>query len=283
MVYEVRGFPEERLVRRPGSRALNDQSVGRRAMELHCMRAADRIVTLAETMRQHMVGRGIDGGKIRIVPNGVDPEAMQPLPRDPLLAAQLGIRDGETVLGYVSTFHGYEGIQYIVRATAELIRRGKRAKALLVGDGRERPYLERTARELGIEDAVLFTGRVPHDQVLAYYALIDLFVVPRRAEATSELVTPLKPYEALAVKRPVIVSDVGALREIIRDGFNGRTFTPEDPMALADVAEQLIDDPAAREALAAAGYEWVTTERTWASNGARYRAIYEELGAAAPS
>ena len=283
VVYEVRGFPEERLVRRPGSRALNDQSVGRRAMELRCMEAADRIVTLAETMKRHMTRRGIAEEKIRIVPNGVDPEVLQPVPRDLLLAARLGIGDGDTVLGYVSTFHGYEGIQYIVRATAELIRRGKRARALLVGDGRERPYLERLARELGVEDAVIFTGRVPHAEVLSYYALIDLFVVPRRAEATSELVTPLKPFEALAVKRAVIVSDVGALREIIRDGETGRVFPPEDHVALADVAEQLIDDPASREALATAGYEWVIRERTWTSNGARYRALYEELGAAAPS
>ena len=113
VVYEVRGFPEERRVRRPGSRARKEQGAGRRAIELECMLAADRIVTLAEIMKAHMMSRGVPGEKIRIVPNGVDPEALQPAPRDEALAARLGIRDGETVLGYVSTFHGYEGIQFI--------------------------------------------------------------------------------------------------------------------------------------------------------------------------
>ena len=278
VVYEVRGFPEERLVRREGSRAFSDQSVGRRAMELECMISADRIVTLAEVMKRHIISRGVAAEKIHIMPNGVDPVALQPVPRDAGLARRLGFEDGETVLGYVSTFHGYEGIQFIVRATAELIRRGHRARALLVGDGRERPALEALAEQLGVADAVVFAGRVPHDEVLAYYGLIDLFICARRAEATSELVTPLKPFEAMAVECPVIVSDVGALREIVRDGETGRRFRPEDPIHLADIAETLIEDPSQRRRLAAAGREWVTTERTWDANGGRYRALYEELG-----
>ena len=279
VVYEVRGFPEERRVRRPGSRARADQGAGRRALELACMAAADRIVTLAEVMKTHMVSRGIDGGKIRVVPNGVDPEALHPEPRDDALAAELGVEDAETVLGYVSTFHGYEGIQYLVRATAELIRRGRGARALLVGDGRERPALEALAQELGIAHAVVFTGRVPHGDVLAYYALLDMFVLARRAEETSELVTPLKPFEAMAAERAVIVADLPALREIVIDGETGRTFRPEDPVHLADVAEELIDDPAERQRLAAAGRAWVASERTWAANAARYRELYAELGA----
>ncbi len=280
VVYEVRGFPEERQVRRGGSRACSDQGVGRRAMELGCMHAADRIVTLAEVMKRHIVSRGVPAEKIHIVPNGVDLDALRPVPRDRALAARLGIEDDETVLGYVSTFHGYEGIQFIVRAVAELIGRGRRVRALLVGDGREREPLERLAAELGIGGAVVFTGRVPHDEVLRYYSLIDLFVVPRRAEATSELVTPLKPYEAMAAERPVIVSDVAALREMIRDGETGRRFRPEDHVHLADVADELIADPAARRRLAVAGREWVTAERAWSRVGAGYRTLYEELGAA---
>ena len=101
-------------------------------------------------------------------------------------------------------------------------------KALLVGEAAS-GLPGAAARELGVEDAVIFTGRVPHDQVLSYYGLIDLFVVPRRAEATSELVTPLKPFEAIAVARTVIVSDVGALREIVHDRVTARIFRPRMP------------------------------------------------------
>ena len=278
VVYEVRGFPEERLVRRPGSRVLKDQSVGKRALELQCMLGADRIVTLAEVMRDHMVGNGVPAEKIHLVPNGVDTEKLSPVHRDGALAARIGLREGEIVLGYVSTFHSYEGIQYIIEATAELIARGHPARALLVGDGRDRAVLERRARELGVAGEVIFTGRVPHAEVLGYYGLIDLFIVPRRAEATSELVTPLKPFEAMAVQRPVIVSDVAALREIVRDGVTGRSFRPEDSLHLADVAEELITHPEERVRLARAGREWVAAERTWSANGGRYHALYADLG-----
>src|SRR4029079_3424736 len=126
---------------------------------------------------------------------------------------------------------------------------------------------------------VVFTGRVPHDEVHAYYGQIDLFVVARRDEETSEVVTPLKPFEAMAVERAVIVADLTALREIVRDGETGRTFRPEDTTHLADVAQALIDDPAERARLAAAGREWVAAERTWGANAARYRELYAELGA----
>jgi glycosyltransferase involved in cell wall biosynthesis len=280
VVYEIRGFPEERKVRRPGSRALNDQGFGRRLLELHCMNGADRLVTLAEVMKAHIVGRGVEPGKIHVVPNAVDPEALRPIERDAELMASLGLDDAEAVLGYVSTFYGYEGIRYIIEATAELTRRGRRVKALLVGDGREREPLERLTKELGVEDLIVFTGRVPHDQVLAHYRCIDLFVVPRRAEATSELVTPLKPYEAMAAGLAVIASDVGALREMVRDGETGRLFRPDDPIHLADVAEELINHPTELRGLGLAAREWVTANRDWAANGERYVALYAEMGAA---
>jgi len=278
-VYEVRGFPEERLVRRPGSRALLDHGVARRALELDCMLRADRIVTLADVMKRHMVARGVPAEKIHVIPNAVDPVALQPRTRDAALARRLGLAE-DPVIGYVSTFHRYEGIPLIVDATAELRRRGHAVKALLVGDGNDREAIERRARHHGVADSVILTGRVPHGEVASYYGLMDLFVVPRRAEATSELVTPLKPFEAMGMQRTVVVSRVQALCEVVEDGRTGRTFAPEDPQALADVCEQLIADRAERHRLAANGREWVTSQRTWARNAQRYRALYEELGVA---
>jgi glycosyltransferase involved in cell wall biosynthesis len=244
------------------------------------MLAADRIVTLAEVMKHHMAARGVPEEKIVIVPNGVDPESLSPVQRDAELGARLGIEPDETVLGYVSTFHGYEGIQFIIEAVAELRERGRKVRGLLVGDGNERDRLERLRRELDVEAEVIIPGRVPHHEVQSYYSLIDLFIVPRRAEATSELVTPLKPFEAMGMELCVIVSNVQALREIVTDGVTGRTFTPEDARHLADVAEELIDDPEERRRLARAGREWVIAERTWAKNGERYRTLYEDLGVA---
>ena len=104
--------------------------------------------------------------------------------------------------------------------------------------------------------------------------------MPRTNDRVSQLVTPLKPYEAMATERALVVSGVAALREIVVDGETGRTFTPEDPISLADVLEPLLDDPAERARLGAAARRWVAANRTWDQNGQRYLALYRELGAA---
>jgi glycosyltransferase involved in cell wall biosynthesis len=278
VVYEVRGFPEERQRRRPGSRAWMDRSVARRELERRCALAADHVVTLGSVMKEHLVARGVRAADITIVPNGVDASVFAPMPRDGRLASRLGIDRGEAVLGYVSSFKAFEGIETILEATAELHSRGKAVRALLVGGGDQEERLRRRARELGIEDRVIFAGRVDHADVPRWYSLIDVFVCPRRAEATSELVTPLKPFEAMAMECAVVVSRTRALQEIVADGVTGRTFTPEDPAELAAVCAELIERSEERGRLAAAGRAWVLAERSWSGHGRLYRALYEKLG-----
>ena len=290
VVYEVRGFLEETWAsRRPrgADGAAGDEPAdapdrysGAKAAETACMLAADAVVTLSETMRADIVARGCDPANVVVVPNAVDIERFTPRPRDDALAESLGIRAGETVLGYISSFTGYEGIRFLIEAGAILRDRGRRVRVLLVGDGEERPALEAEARRLGVADGtVIFTGRVPHDRIASYYSVIDVFVVPRTADRVSQLVTPLKPYEAMALERAVVISGVAALREIVADGETGLTFRPEDATHLADVVEPLLDDPGRRAALGRAAREWVAANRTWRQNGERYRALYERLGA----
>lgn len=282
VVYEVRGFLEETWRSRAGAEvADSDRYRASREVETACMRDADAVVTLSETMRRDILERGgTDPERVVVVPNAVDVERFVPGPRDPGLAARLGIGD-DPVIGYISSFTGYEGIRYLIEASAELKRRGRRVGCLLVGDGEERPVLEAAARAAGVDDGtVIFTGRVPHDQILDYYRLIDVFVVPRTNDRVSQLVTPLKPYEAMAMERALVVSGVGALLEIVTDGETGRAFAPEDPIALADVLEPLLDDPAERARLGRAARAWVSANRTWIQNGRRYRELYERLGVA---
>jgi glycosyltransferase involved in cell wall biosynthesis len=244
------------------------------------MRQADHVVTLADTMRERLVERGVDAAAITVIPNAVDTERFVPVGRDPALAELLGISPDETVLGYISSFSHYEGIRYLIDATARLAASGRRVRCLLVGDGDQRAILEAHAEAAGIADRVLFTGRVPHADVLAYYGLIDVFVVPRTDDRVSQLVTPLKPYEAMAAGRALVVSRVPALVEMIVEGVTALAFGPEDTNDLVAVLEGLVDDPARRAELGAAGRQWVCANRTWRGNGDLYRELYHDLGAA---
>jgi glycosyltransferase involved in cell wall biosynthesis len=284
VVYEVRGFWEDTwLSRHVGARdlKLSDRYLRTRALETRCMADADLVVTLGEAMREEIIERGVDPGKVIIVPNGVSEEFLRPLPDDNgRLKASLGIQPGEHVVGLVSSLVAHEGIGTLLEAVKILNDRGVRTRALIVGDGPERSALQRQAAALGID--AIFPGRVPMSQVRQYHAVLDVFVVPRTPDRVCQLVTPLKPIEAMASGLPVVVSGVKALSEIVNDRVTGRLSAPLDAGALADTLQGLLDDRDLRAKLGANAREWVARDRTWAHNAARYREAYQRLGAVLP-
>jgi glycosyltransferase involved in cell wall biosynthesis len=285
VVYEVRGFWEETWLAVPSRDEAEAMEAERyrltRAVETAAMLGCDAVVTLSETMRREIIARGCAPEKVVVVPNAVEIDRFVPVPRNDALGASLGIDRSDTVVGYVSTFTHYEGVPYLLDAAARLRDQRRPVRVLLVGDGADMEAIAAAGRRLGLDDGTLImTGRVPHSRILDYYSLIDVFVVPRTADRVSQMVTPLKPYEAMALERTVVVSDLPALREIVTPGETGLTFRPEDPDDLARVLGELLDDPALRVRLGRQAREWIATERTWAQNGRRYRELFERLGAA---
>ena len=279
-VYEVRGFWEDTWLSRHASTAgleSSDRYIRSRALETHCMTSADLVVTLGEAMREEIIGRGVPAHKIIVVPNGVSGEFLEPLPSGAELRGRLGIGEGEFAVGLVSSLVAHEGIGTLLEAVKILTDRGVPARALIVGDGPERASLARRAAELGLDNAV-FTGRVPMAQVRSYHAALDAFVVPRTPDRVCQLVTPLKPVEAMASGLPVVVSGTAALTELITDGDRGMSFPPGDAEALADRLQRLHGDPALRRALGENARAWVAAGRTWEHNAVRYRDAYARLG-----
>jgi glycosyltransferase involved in cell wall biosynthesis len=274
VVYEVRGFPEEGMDVKS-----TDWYRSRQERDTECMIRADAVITLSEGMADEIASRGVDRSKVTLVPNGVDVDQFVPVARDHDLARRWGIGPDEVTLGYISTFSPYEGITYLLEAGSRLIARGLPVRIVLVGSGRWLPELERQAADLDLGDRVIFTGRVPHDEVLAYYGLIDIFVVPRTDERVSQLVTPLKPFEAMATGRAMIVSGVAALRGMVLEGITAEVFRPQDPEHLADVAEALVRDPRRRTALGTAARDWVVENRSWTKLARSYVDLYRRLGA----
>lgn len=275
LVYEVRGFFESTWSRDPLWNERGALYLRRHATETRCMREVDAVVTLSESMRAEIVGRGIAESKVFVVPNGVDTKRFYPAPRNEELVRALDLVD-KFVFGYVSNLDHYrEGHEVLIRAVTILRNMGVPAVALIIGDGSRRAELEALVASEASEEAVVFTGQVPHDEVVEYYRLLDVFVVPRVPERAARLVTPLKPFEAMAVGLPVVVSDLPSLQEIIGHGERGLAFRSADAESLADVLFDLWKNDGLSAGLAERGLNWVRVERQWSSIAARYTEVYE--------
>ncbi len=251
----------------------------RHATEGRCMASADYVVTLSGPMRDEIVEQHrVPVDKVTGIPNAVDIDRFSPEVRDEDLRARLGLT-GSKVIGYVSNLsHPREGQEAMIKAVPLLKQMGIPAKALLVGDGARKPELEALARQLGVSNDVVFTGSIPFEQVSHYYAQIDLFVVPRTNERAGRLVSPMKPFEAMAMDIPLLVSDLPALVEIVDDAHEprGRTYKAEDAADLARVAAQCFNDQAGTQERIRNAAAWVRRERTWSANGQNFVAAYEQ-------
>ncbi|HEX7987251.1 MAG TPA: glycosyltransferase, partial [Duganella sp.] len=224
-----------------------------------------------------IAARGIAPGKVTVIPNAVNiADFSVGGARDEALAAQLGL-DGKVVLGFIGSFYAYEGLHILLEALPGIIARRPDIRLLLVGGGAQEAALRAQAEALGVAGHVVFTGRVAHDQVQRYYDLTDVLVYPRVKMRLTDLVTPLKPLEAMAQGRLLVASDVGGHRELIEDGRTGVLFAAGDPLALADQVLALLAAPQRWDALRASGRRFVEHERNWAASVARYVAVYNSV------
>ncbi|MFC9932556.1 glycosyltransferase family 4 protein [Glutamicibacter sp. NPDC127525] len=278
LVYEVRSFFEANWTDDTRVEQSGEIFTQRMATEEYCMAVADRVLTICESMKDELVSRGVPPKKIGIIPNAVDSEHFKPVDRNIELARKYGLLNVPT-FGYVSNMDHYrESQETLIEALAILGSRGRVAKCILVGGGPRMDLLKELATERGVSDRVIFTGSVDHNEIDEYYSLIDLFVVPRIRERAATYVTPLKPFEAMAQRKPVVTSDLPALLEITDAPKRGLSYTAGDAESLADRLETLFEDREAQERIAQAGYEWVISERTWKSNGDRYVQEFSKLG-----
>jgi PEP-CTERM/exosortase A-associated glycosyltransferase len=248
-----------------------------RGLETYALRRADHVTTICEGLRGEIVERGIARHKVTVIPNAVDIQAFAPggVP-DEALKASLGLT-GCTVIGFVGSFYAYEGLDLLIDALPRVLARRPDVRLLLVGGGPQETNLKEQARRGGVLDKIVFTGRVRHDVVTRYYDLIDVLAYPRHSMRLTELVTPLKPLEAMAQGRVLVASDVGGHRELIEDRRTGRLFRAGSAESLADALVSLLEERTAWPALRAAGRAFVENERNWAASVSRYQDVYAPL------
>jgi PEP-CTERM/exosortase A-associated glycosyltransferase len=277
VVYEVRAFWEDAAVDHGTSREWGLRYRLTRALESYALRRVDAITTICEGLRGDILGRGIAPEKVTVIPNGVNIENFSVgNSRDLQLAKDLGLEDNP-LLGFIGSFYAYEGLSVLLQALPLILSVNPDIRILLVGGGPQEKDLKALAAQLGLVDKVIFTGRVPHDQVQRYYNLIDILVYPRLRMRLTDLVTPLKPLEAMAQGRLVIASDVGGHLELIQDGKTGVLFTAGDPDALASKVLGLFSRPDIWPGLRIEARRFVETQRNWPASVARYRDVYTPL------
>ncbi|MEG8029608.1 TIGR04063 family PEP-CTERM/XrtA system glycosyltransferase [Sphingomonas aerolata] len=277
LVYEIRAFWEDAAV---GNGTGTEGSLAyrtTRALETWAVGRADGVAVICEGLRDDLIARGIDGGKIMVSPNGVDLTVFGAVPpRDDALAATLGL-DGRDVVGFIGSFYDYEGLDDLIAAMPALVAARPDARLLLVGGGPMADALAAQAAASPVAGAIHFVGRVPHADVERYYGLIDILAYPRKRMRLTDLVTPLKPLEAMAQGRMVAASDVGGHRELIRDGDTGTLFPPDDPPAIAAALAGMFDDRADWPSRRQRARAFVERDRNWSSNILRYEPLYHRL------
>jgi glycosyltransferase involved in cell wall biosynthesis len=273
IVYEIRCLFEDTLVAVGETIANSPIYQQRRQADTNAAQSVDGVITISEQLKRDFANRGIPEQNIYVVPNGVDTRTFTPMPRDEELAEQFQL-NGKMVIGFIGSLKKYEGLGLLLHAIRHIRDTVPEVKGLIVGGGPELAALKAEASRLGISSLIHFTGEVPLAEVHHYYSLIDVFVIPRLDQRVNQLVTPLKPYEAMAMEKALLVSNVGGLTEIIEEGQTGVSFKAEDVNALVQQAKLLLRDDLLRRRLGRQAREWVVRERDWQEVVGRYRSVY---------
>jgi PEP-CTERM/exosortase A-associated glycosyltransferase len=278
VLYEIRAFWEDAAVGNGTGREGSLRYRLTRMLESHAVKSADAVAVICEGLRGDLIARGIDPEKIIVSPNGVDLDLFgSPLPREEVLAAELGIAASDAVIGFIGSFYDYEGIDDLIAAMPALVAAQPGARLLLVGGGPMEAALKAQAAASPVEERIHFVGRVPHEAVELYYSLIDILAYPRKKMRLTDLVTPLKPLEAMAQGKLVAASDVGGHRELIEDGTTGTLFAPNDPVAIAVALSGLLERRDLWDERRRTARAFVETHRNWSSNILRYEPVYQRL------
>jgi len=277
VVYEVRAFWEDAAVDQGTSSENGLRYKLTRSLENYVFKRANRVTTICEGLKRDIEARGLCAERVTVIPNAVEYERFsKESPRDETLAAQYGLKSGNT-LGFVGSFYDYEGLDHLIAAMPALLAQNPDIRLLLVGGGMQDAALRSQTQQLGLGDKVVFTGKIPFADVERFYSVIDVLVYPRKSLRLTELVTPLKPLEAMAQRKVFVASDVGGHHELVKDGVTGVLYKADSEAALVTAITKLIGSPSLQEKLRNSGLDFVRNERNWRNSVLKYNDIYSNI------
>jgi PEP-CTERM/exosortase A-associated glycosyltransferase len=272
-VYEARSNWEDSAVEQGKFKRGDIRYKLGRYMETEVFKESDAVITIARHLQDEIVARGIPQNKVYYIPNGVDGERFQPQDKDTELIDKYKLA-GKTVVGFIGSFYAFEGLIYLIKAIPEIMKHMPDARFMIVGDGDEYQNIKNMVKNMNIEEYVYLPGRVSYEDVLRYYSIIDVLVYPRISERLTEFVTPLKPLEAMSMGKLVLGSNVGGIRELIKDGKTGILFNPEDAGSIADKCIMLLKDTDIQDRIRRNVRQVVLEERSWDVLIQKYKEVY---------
>ncbi|MET0266177.1 MAG: TIGR04063 family PEP-CTERM/XrtA system glycosyltransferase [Duganella sp.] len=277
VLYEIRALWEDAAADQGSSPAGGLRYRLTRALDDYVLRRVQAVTTICEGLRTELVARGVAPERITVIPNAVDLEQFRPASAGAgLLAHQLGLT-GRLVIGFIGSFYPYEGLILLIRALPQMLAAIPSLHLLLVGGGPQDTTLRQLTNDLGLAGRITFTGPIEHEKIGAYYGLLEVLVYPRLSLRVTELVTPLKPLEAMAQGKLIVASDVGGHREMIEHGKTGMLFRAGDANALASEVVRLLGQRSSWPALRLHARAYAERERSWTGSIARYREVYQQL------
>jgi len=277
VVYEIRAFWEDAAVDHGTCKEGDLRYRLTRKLETHVVKHADAVTTICEGLKKDLIARGFNQDKFTVIPNAVNVEQFDVIKEKNCQLEQSLNLMGCHVLGFLGSFYAYEGLDLLIEAMPDVLKNNANVRLLLVGGGPQEQNLKHQVSLLGLEDKVIFTGRVPHEEVGQYYSLVDLLVYPRKAMRLTDLVTPLKPLEAMAQGKVVLASDVGGHHELITDQQNGFLFEAGNVEHLSNKISELLANNELRESQVIQGREYVENIRNWPNSVKKYQPLYQQL------
>lgn len=276
-IYEVRGLWELTAASRFSGWEETERYRLDRDLEVLIASHADHVLTITQGVAEELMAGGVSPDRLSLLPNAVDPESFRPMLKDPGLLERLQISQNEFVIVYAGSLTAYEGLDDVIAALPRLLQAGIEPRFIVAGDGEYRQRMQALATNLGVADRVTFAGRVKPEEIRAYLSLADVVTIPRKPFKVCMVVSPLKPFEAMAMEKAVVLSDLPALREIVEDGKTGLICKAANPVDLAAVLERLARQPDLRGELGRAARRWVVEKRSWEQNAANLRKLYQAM------
>ena len=274
-IYEVRGLWHHTQTSKVPEFFNSDRFNMQEHYEILCCEYADEVIVISESLREYLILNGVNAEKITVLPNGVNSEVLSPLEKSEDILARYQLEDS-IVLGFVGSITNYEGLDLIIDTIHSLNNShkfDKRFKLLVVGDGQYRATLQRKVLDQNLSEDIIFTGKVPFETVKDYYSVIDIAPFPRQDKLVCQLVTPIKTYEAMAMGKRVIVSDVNALKEMVIDQVNGVYFRADNQIAFEEAVISVLSN----DSIGESAREWVVDNREWQVLLKKLVKVYEKL------